>query len=184
MTTAMIEISRGRPGSSGARIDGLGLRAQAPEAIAFVGDGVVHRMGTRPRAEKETRRRRRERRNPIYRKNARNATVLPMLKAGDPRLRDRRGGPFLANWNGLHPWETVRPEFARPSAKNQPPGRPQRQQDAGKSWPFMLASTNFSRKKTKLYRPVRNAQEIRFQSTKPHAKKRKIAFSQDRRGRL
>lgn len=78
------------------------------------------------------------------------------------------GGAFMANWNGL----TMGDLFDR-IRKTMPlsnPGRLTRQQDAD-ILAFLLSANKFPAGKTELYRQSEMLREIRFESTKPVAKK-------------
>ena len=78
------------------------------------------------------------------------------------------GGAFMANWNGL----TMGDLFDR-IRKTMPlsnPGRLTRQQDAD-ILAFLLNANKFPAGKVELYRQSEMLREIRFESTKPVAKK-------------
>ena len=78
------------------------------------------------------------------------------------------GGAFLANWNGL----TVGDLFdrIRKTMPQSAPGRLTRQQDSD-ILAFMLSVNKFPAGKTELYRQSEMLKEIRFESSKPAARK-------------
>ena len=103
---------------------------------------------------------------PIYHKEC-AACHGDMLTGGEsaPPLT---GGAFLANWNGL----TVGDLFdrIRKTMPQSAPGRLTRQQNSD-ILAFMLSVNKFPAGKTELYHQSEMLKEIRFESTKPAAKK-------------
>ena len=78
------------------------------------------------------------------------------------------GGVFLANWNGLTLGDLF--DRIRKTMPQTSPGKLSRQQNAD-ILAFMLSVNKFPSGKTELYRQSEMLKEIRFESTKPGAKK-------------
>jgi len=130
------------------------LRAQTPAAESrTVWDGVF----TEEQAKRG---------EPIYRKEC-AACHGDMLTGGEssPPLT---GGAFLANWNGLTMGDLF--DRIRKTMPQSAPGRLTRQQDAD-ILAFLLSVNKFPAGKTELYRQLEMLKEIRFEATKPAAKK-------------
>lgn len=78
------------------------------------------------------------------------------------------GGAFLANWNGLSLGDLF--DRIRKTMPQTNPGRLTKQQDAD-ILAFMLSANKFPAGDTELYRQSEMLKGIRFESTKPAAKK-------------
>ena len=78
------------------------------------------------------------------------------------------GGAFLSNWNGL-PLSDLFERVRRTMPQNAP-GKLSRQQNAD-ILAYLLSFNKFPAGKTELYRQAEMLKEIRFEATKPEAKK-------------
>jgi cytochrome c len=78
------------------------------------------------------------------------------------------GGAFMANWNGLTMGDLF--DRVRKTMPLSNPGRLTRQQDAD-ILAFLLSANKFPAGNAELYRQSEMLREIRFESTKPAAKK-------------
>ena len=78
------------------------------------------------------------------------------------------GGAFLSNWNGLTLGDLF--ERVRKTMPQNAPGKLSRQQNAD-ILAYVLSFNKFPAGKTELYRQTEMLKEIRFEATKPDAKK-------------
>lgn len=139
----------------GAIILSLGLlRAQAPAAESrSVWDGVY----TEEQAKRG---------EPIYQKEC--ALCHGATLTGGESAPPLTGGAFMANWNGLTMGDLF--DRVRKTMPLSNPGRLTRQQDAD-ILAFLLSANKFPAGNAELYRQSEMLREIRFESTKPAAKK-------------
>ena len=132
----------------------LRVRAQAPEQESrSVWDGVF----TDEQAKRG---------EPVYQKECGNCHGDSLT--GGESAPPLSGGAFLANWNGL----TLADLFdrIRKTMPQSTPGKLTRQQYAD-VLAFMLGVNKFPAGKTELYKQSEMLKEIRFEATKPAAKK-------------
>ena len=139
----------------GAIISSLGLlRAQTPAGESrSVWDGVY----TEEQAKRG---------EPIYQKEC--ALCHGATLTGGESAPPLTGGAFMANWNGLTMGDLF--DRVRKTMPLSNPGRLTRQQDAD-ILAFLLSANKFPAGTAELYRQSEMLREIRFESTKPAAKK-------------
>jgi cytochrome c len=139
----------------GAIISSLGLlRAQTPAAESrSVWDGVY----TEEQAKRG---------EPIYQKEC--ALCHGATLTGGESAPPLTGGAFMANWNGLTMGDLF--DRVRKTMPLSNPGRLTRQQDAD-ILAFLLSANKFPAGNAELYRQSEMLREIRFESSKPAAKK-------------
>jgi cytochrome c len=139
----------------GAIISSLGLlRAQTPAGESrSVWDGVY----TEEQAKRG---------EPMYQKEC--ALCHGATLTGGESAPPLTGGAFMANWNGLTMGDLF--DRVRKTMPLSNPGRLTRQQDAD-ILAFLLSANKFPAGNAELYRQSEMLREIRFESTKPAAKK-------------